>query len=116
MAKKFYTLDEVAQLFRVSRRTLQDFLRLHPYYRRLGRRKLFTEDDITRLYEALPCPSSSTASAEAQTGTLEVRSPAKLLMRARELLTDQRRKRSSLDEHQNASKSLRTAEKPLQSS
>ena len=52
MPEKLYTLEEVAERFRVSRRTLQDFLRDHPYYRTLGRRKLFTEADITRLYEA----------------------------------------------------------------
>jgi len=60
-----YTLEEVAERFRVSRRTLQDFLRAYPYYRKLGRRKLFTEADIVRLYEALPCPSSSSRRARA---------------------------------------------------
>ena len=74
----FFTLEEVASRFRVSRRTLQDFIRLHPYYRRLGRRKLFTEDDIARLYEALPCPSSSTESEARPISTSEAPSQAKL--------------------------------------
>lgn len=51
---EFYTLEEVAGRFRVSRRRFQDLIRQFPYYRLLGRRKLFTEDDINRLYEALP--------------------------------------------------------------
>jgi excisionase family DNA binding protein len=57
--QELFTLEEVAERFRVSRRTLQEFLKDHPYYRILGRRKLFTEADIERLYEAMPCPSSS---------------------------------------------------------
>src|SRR5262249_60022461 len=55
----FLTLDEAAAKLRKSRRWLQSFLRRHPYYRLAGRTKLFTEADINRLYEALPCPSNS---------------------------------------------------------
>src|SRR5262245_22277960 len=53
------TGSEVAQRLHKSRRWLQDYLRKHPYYRLAGRTKIFTEADILRLYEALPCPSSS---------------------------------------------------------
>jgi hypothetical protein len=52
-------MEEVAERFRVSRRTLQAHLRQHSYYRNVRRRKLFTEMDIALLYEALQCPSSS---------------------------------------------------------
>lgn len=52
----FYTLDEVAERFRVSRRTMQDFIRAHPFYRQIGRRKLFTEDDIHSLAGAMESP------------------------------------------------------------
>ena len=51
------TLDEVAKKFRVSRRTMQEYIKLHPYYRVLGRRKLFGEADISRLFEALGRPA-----------------------------------------------------------
>ena len=56
---QLFTIEEVAMHFRVSRRTLQAHIRKYPYYRNLGRRKLFTEADIMKLYESLPCPSSS---------------------------------------------------------
>src|SRR5450759_4793623 len=63
---KLFTVAEVAARFRVSRRSLQAHLRQHPYYRTLGRRKLFTEPDIARLFEALPCPSVSSRPAKAR--------------------------------------------------
>lgn len=47
------TLEEAAAHFRVSRRFFQDFIASHPFYRVLGRRKLFFSDDIHRLTEAL---------------------------------------------------------------
>src|SRR5580704_1528397 len=83
---KFYTLDEVAARLRVSRRTLQDHLRVHPYGRRLGRRRLFSESEIQQLYEALPCPSNSTENAAAPTGTSAAPSEASLWTRAAALL------------------------------
>src|SRR5262249_57779243 len=116
MLHEFFTLDEVAERFRVSRRTLQDFLRDHPYYRNLGRRKLFTEADITRLYEALPCPSSSTESEEAPTGTSAAPSEASLWTRAVELLKDQQRRRSALNLSGNASRQASSAERQPQPS
>src|SRR5215475_14649668 len=97
MPEQLFTLEEVAERFRVSRRTLQDYIRRHPYYRTLGRRKLFTEADITRLYEAMPCPSNSTENAEAPTGTSAAPSEASLWTRAAALLIDQPRRRSVLD-------------------
>jgi len=100
MARKlksdFFTLEEVAERFRVSRRTLQDFLRTHPYYRRLGRRKLFTEADISRLYESLACPPSR-SSEEAGSITFAEPSVASLYMRARALLKNQSRRPFALD-------------------
>jgi hypothetical protein len=93
MPSELFTLEEVAARFRVSRRTLQDFVRIHPYYRRLGRRKLFTEADIARLYEALPC-SNSSVDVEATSGTSAVPSVDALHMRVRALLTNQSRRQS----------------------
>jgi len=54
---RLYTIEEVATHFRVSRRTLQNHLRNHPYYRQFGRRKLFSEGDIAKLSRAMEnCP------------------------------------------------------------
>jgi len=61
-----YDFEEVAAYMRVSRRTLQDILRKYPFYRLVGRKKLFTDQDIRHLIEALPCPSKSSADTEAQ--------------------------------------------------
>lgn len=61
-----YTMDEVAQHLRISRRVLQDIIKATPCYRLAGRRKLFTADDIAQLVERLPrpeWPQQSTAAA-----------------------------------------------------
>src|ERR1035437_7761365 len=85
---EFYTVDEVTARFRVSRRTLQAHLRQHPYYRTLGRRKLFTEPDIARLFEALPCTSVSSRPAKARprTGASGAPISKSLLTEAQELI------------------------------
>ena len=48
-----YTMVEAAKALRISRRSLQDLVRLHPCYFLNGRRKLFTERDLTSLIEAM---------------------------------------------------------------
>src|SRR5215468_1947234 len=67
MTEQPKTLEEAAAYFRVSRRFFQDFLSNHPFYRVMGRRKLFFPDDIRRLTEALkrPCHSSSSRRGKA---------------------------------------------------
>jgi hypothetical protein len=59
VALQLYTMPEVAAQFRVSRRWLQDFIKIYPFYRIAGRLKVFSPTDIQRLYEALPRPPSS---------------------------------------------------------
>ena len=93
MALTLHRLEEVAERFRVSRRTMQEVVRAHPYYRVIGRRKLFTEADIARLYEALPCPSNS-SSANPVFGTFAAPSEASLLTKAHALLNAKPLKRS----------------------
>jgi DNA-binding transcriptional MerR regulator len=85
-----FTLEEVAARFRVSRRTLQAHIRKYPHYRTLGRRKLFTEADIARLYEALPCPSSSNLRVKARRRTTALEAPTSesMLTEARALVTE----------------------------
>src|SRR5258708_40026478 len=64
------TMVEVADKMRVSRRWLQGFVKANPFYRTAGRKKLFSDSDIRRLMDALPCPCDSPrpATASRQTG------------------------------------------------
>src|SRR5262249_43034173 len=93
---ELFTLDEVASRFRVSRRSFQSLIRQHPYYRTLGRRKLFTETDIGRLYEALSCPSNSfrPAAARRPIGQSAARTSANMWTEAQRLLNEQPRNKS----------------------
>jgi hypothetical protein len=89
-------MDEVAGKLRKSRRWLQDFLRDHPYYRTAGRTKLFTDEDVSRLIEALPCGNSShRATARPSIGTSGENISGSLWITARELLTGARPQRFS---------------------
>lgn len=85
---ELYTIDEVAQRFRVSRRKLQAIIRDRPYYRVIGRRKLFTEADIQRLYESLPCPSNLSVDTAEKSSTSEAPSEAALWTKVRALLRE----------------------------
>src|SRR6516165_11468489 len=91
---ELFTLDEVAATFRVSPRKMREHVRLHPFYRVLGGRKLFTRSDIKALYEALECPSNSSEGPAVQAGTCMVPSEASQYARAQELLTKKRPRRS----------------------
>jgi excisionase family DNA binding protein len=92
-----YTMDEAAKELRVSRRWLQEFIQRHPYYRTVGRKKLFTAEDLARLIGALPCPGSSSRPAKARrrTGTSVANTSASLWTTARALLRNERRGASS---------------------
>ena len=52
------TLDQCAERLHVSRRTLQNLLKEFPFYRRAGRRILFTREDFKKLLDALPTGES----------------------------------------------------------
>ena len=52
-------LDQCAERLHIKRRTLQKLLKEFPFYRRAGRRILFTRGDFRKLVEALPCPSNA---------------------------------------------------------
>ena len=88
-----YTLVEVARIFRVSKRTMQEYVRRYPFYR-VGNRKLFTRSDINSLYKALKCPSGSSEEQAVHTGTCTAPSEASLFARPQELLTAKPPKRS----------------------
>ena len=51
------TMEECAKRLHISRRTLQELVKRHPYYMEAGRRKLFAKIDFERLQEALRCRS-----------------------------------------------------------
>ncbi len=57
------TLDQCAERLHISRRTLQMLLKDHPFYRRAGRRILFTREDFKKLLDALPTGESEYLSA-----------------------------------------------------
>jgi hypothetical protein len=51
--ERAFSMNEAAQILRVSRRKLQDLIKDHPYYYLNGNRKLFTESDILGLREVM---------------------------------------------------------------
>src|SRR2546423_15165645 len=91
------TRDEAASKLRVPRRWLQDFIQEHPYYRMVGRKKLFTSEDMTRLIGALPCPGSLSRPAKARrrSGTSAANTSESLWTTARALLRNEPRGASS---------------------
>ena len=48
-----YTMQEAAELLRISRRALQELIKRHAFYYVNGKRKLFEESDILRLRGAM---------------------------------------------------------------
>jgi hypothetical protein len=70
MTAALFTVDDVAQRLHKSRRWLQTFLRDRPIGRLAGRTRLFTEYDVLRLIEELPCPSSSAHRARVKRRTI----------------------------------------------
>lgn len=50
---KVYSLNEAAEKLHMSRRALQDTIRRLPYYAKNGRVYLFSEDDITKIWEGM---------------------------------------------------------------
>ncbi len=52
------TLDQCAERLHISRRSLQTILKDHPFYRKAGRRILFTREDFKKLLDALPTGQS----------------------------------------------------------
>src|SRR6516165_6081816 len=91
------TMDEVATKLRISRRYLQDVIKDHPYYRSFGRKKLFTDEDVSRIIEAMSCPGSSSrrARVKRRTGTSVASTSELLLTEVRALARGGRQPRSS---------------------
>jgi hypothetical protein len=96
-ALRLSPMNEVTNRMRVSRRWLQGFVKANPFYRTAGRKKLFSESDISRLMDALPCPcdSSRPATANRRTGPSAVRISERPLIELRELLAGKSPRASS---------------------
>jgi hypothetical protein len=76
MTLKLYTMDEAAAIFRVKKRIFAEFIAGKPFYRVIGRAKLFTDQDIVQLYEAMECPSISANATAPSTGASAAHSVA----------------------------------------
>lgn len=83
MPDKLLTIQDVCARFHKGRTWMEAFLKDHPYYRLAGRKKLFTEADITHLWESMTCPSLSSPQTQSEppTGQSEARSTDELFMR-----------------------------------
>lgn len=96
------TMDEAAEVLRVSRRSLQEIIKRHPFYVPNGNRKLFTEADLMAILAGLrreveQCRSSSSlpAMAKRRTGRSEEHTLESAWTRARELLMKRSQSKSS---------------------
>lgn len=89
------TMQECAERLHISRRKLQDIIKAHPFYRKAGRRIVFSETDFNRLVQALPCPSDSSTRAQARrrSSMSAGRTSGSTLTEALALATEGRRRR-----------------------
>jgi hypothetical protein len=92
-----YTMAEVAKHMRVSRRWLQDFIRVNPFYRMAGRKKLFLQSDIEALIAALPRPSAPRIPVRAgQRHAFASRTPSNSLQEALRLASEKTPRKKSV--------------------
>ena len=80
--------------FPVSEATLLQLARKHEIGRMMGRLRIFSDDDVVKLYEALPCHSSSSVDQIRPTGSCAAPSAEFALRKARALLTGGSRRKS----------------------
>jgi hypothetical protein len=86
---EFFTETEVARIFRTTLRTFREQTRGKGFHLQLGRRRLYTADDIVRLSEVLRCSSSSLpARGKARIGEFAARTSASTWTKAAELTDD----------------------------
>jgi hypothetical protein len=92
--QRLFTLPEVADRLHKSTRWMQYFLRDNPFGRMAGRTRLFTEDDVIAIIEALPAPSKSYGGMARQTPVRAEPSAASEWARAQKLFAEDKLKRS----------------------
>jgi len=88
-----FTMEEAAEELHISRRALQDLIKLHPHYALNGHRKLFSESDIRALWEAMRAHAVPTPTRR-KPHVPHGQSSADNWARARELLSKPSRPRS----------------------
>lgn len=96
-AQPFLTARDLCarKVFPVSEATILKYARENGVGKKMGRQILFREDDIQKMYEALPCPSSSAKGPKAQTGSCAAPSADKALKKAQALLAKSPQKASA---------------------
>jgi hypothetical protein len=89
-----YKFEEAAEKLRVSKRRMQEIVKLHPHYAKNGRVYLFSENDIRLIWEGIHCHSSSSNAKAPITGTSVAPSASSLYSKARALTTRKPRRQS----------------------
>ncbi len=89
------TVDQAAERLHVSPRKLRDLIQEYPFYRRAGRRILFTREDFKKLLDALPTGESEYRSVGWRQGARRYSNAraGSALEEARRLLEEPKRKR-----------------------
>lgn len=90
--QQIFTMNEAASRLRISRRSLQDVVRVYPYYFLNGRRKLFTEGDLAKIVEGLRPPTSISTKAAKKRIKSPTPSQAEEHLRTRLVRKDVRRR------------------------
>jgi hypothetical protein len=89
-----YSFDEAAAHLGVSKRSLQELIKVHPHYAKNGRVYLFSADHIRKIFGGMECHSDSCVAKDRLHGTSVAPSEAKLASSLRALTTKRRPKQS----------------------
>src|SRR5258706_6572301 len=90
-----YKFEEAAEKLRVSKRRLQDIVKLHPHYAKNGRVYLFCENDIQLIWEGMRCRCDSSSGKGRTTGTCVAPSEANVFSKLLKQTTRKPQRRSS---------------------
>ena len=82
-----YKFDEAAERLRVSKRSFQKIIKVHPHYAKNGRTYLFCNKDIQLIWEGMHCHSNLQSEAGPTIGTSAAPSANSLYSKARALTT-----------------------------
>src|SRR5260370_36841998 len=80
-----YKFEEAAEKLRVSKRRLQEIVKLHPHYAKNGRVYLFSQNDIQLIWEGMRCHCDSSNAKVPTTGISVAPSANSLYSKARAL-------------------------------
>ena len=91
---RVYSFSEAATHLGVSRRRLQDIIKIHSYYAKNGRVYLFSAEHIRKIFEGMECRSDSFVVKDQPHGTSVAPSEAKLASSLRAQTTRRRPRQS----------------------